>query len=75
MTENPPSLYEGGIRIELQLTVEPTTSREPLIEKSIVVENWRAGVDIADVEVKETTITEEAQLVREQRLKRMAEVL
>ena len=76
MTKNLPSLYKSEIPIKVKLTVEPTAFREPVIEKSIVVEDWRAGVDITDVEFKETTITEEeAWLIREQRLKRMAEVL
>ena len=76
MTKDLPSLYKSEIPIKLKLTVEPTAFREPVMEKSIVVEDWRAGVDIADVEFKETTITEEeARLIREQRLKRMAEVL
>ncbi len=76
MTKNLPQLYKGEIPIKVKVTVEPTAFREPVIEKSIVVEDWREGVDIADVEFKETTITEEeAKLIREQRLKRMGEVL
>src|SRR4051812_30928589 len=76
MTKNMPSLYKGEIPIKLSLTVEATAFREPVIEKQVVVEDWREGIDIADVEFKETTITEdEAKLIREQRLQRMAEVL
>ena len=76
MTKDLPSLYESEIPIKLKLTVEQAAFREPVVEKSIVVEDWRAGVDIADVELDETTITEEeARLIPEQRLKRMAEVL
>src|SRR4051794_39286514 len=76
MTKSLPSLYKGEIPIKLNLTVEPTAFREPVIEKTVVVEDWREGIDIADVNFKETTITEtEAQLIQEQRLQRMAEVL
>jgi hypothetical protein len=76
MTKNLPSLYKGEIPIKLTLDVAETAFREPVIEKRVTVEDWREGVDIADVEFKETTITEaEAKMIKEQRLERMQEVL
>ncbi len=76
MTKNLPPRYKGESPIKLSLTVEPAAFREPVIEKSVVVEDWREGIDIADVEVKETAMTEEeAQLTQDQRLQRMREVL
>lgn len=76
MTKNLPSLYKGEIPIKLTLHVEETAFREPVIEKHVTVEDWREGVDIADVEFKETTITEaEAKMIKEQRLERMQQVL
>jgi hypothetical protein len=76
MTKGLPQLHRGEIPIKLELTVEDAAFREPVIEKQVHVEDWRQGVDIADVEFRETTITEEeASLIRQQRLKKMREIL
>lgn len=76
MTKNLPALNRGEIPIKLELEVEASAFRAPVIEKHIRVEDWRQGVDIADVEFKETIITEEeAQVIRERRLEKMREVL
>jgi hypothetical protein len=76
MTKGLPSLYKGEIPIKLTLDVEETAFREPVIEKHVTVGDWREGVDIADVEFKETTITEdEAKMIKEQRLLRMQKIL
>jgi hypothetical protein len=76
MTKNLPSLKRGEIPVKLTLTVEDQAFREPVIEKEVHIEDWRQGVDIADVEFKESVITEEeAQLIRERRLEKMREVL
>ncbi len=76
MTKNLPSLNRGEIPIKLELVVEETAFRNPVIEKRVVVEDWRQGVDIADVDFKETTITEEeAELIRERRLEKMRGIL
>jgi hypothetical protein len=76
MTKNMPSLNRGEIPIKLVLEIEDTAYREPVIEKHVHVEDWRQGVDIADVQFKETIITEEeAELIRQRRLEKMQEVL
>src|SRR4051812_12169078 len=76
MTKNLPTLKRGEIPVKLTLNVEDNAFREPVIEKEVHIEDWRQGVDIADVEFKETIITEEeAQLIRERRLEKMKEVL
>lgn len=75
-TKNLPSLNRGEIPIKLIITIEDTAFRNPVIEKRVHVEDWRQGVDIADVDFKETLITEEeAALIREQRLDKMRQVL
>lgn len=76
MTKNLPQLNRGEIPIKLELDVETSAFRSPVIEKHVHVEDWRQGVDIADVEFKETTITEEeAEMIRQRRLEKMTEVL
>lgn len=76
MTKSLPQLRRGEIPVKLELVVEDDAFRTPVIEKRVVVEDWREGIDIADVDFKETLITEdEAKLIREQRLARMKQVL
>lgn len=76
MTKKLPSLQRGEIPIKLEVTVEPSAFSTPTLVRTVHVEDWRQGVDISDVEFKETTITEEeAALIRARRLEKMAEVL
>lgn len=66
----------GEIPVKLELVIEETAFREPIIEKKVVVEDWRQGVDIADVDFKETFITEEeAETIRQMRFEKMSEIL
>src|SRR4051812_46707668 len=75
-TKNLPGLNRGEIPVKVNVSVEESAFRTPVIEKEIVVEDWRQGVDIADVEFKEAVITEEeAVLIRERRLEKMRELL
>lgn len=66
----------GQIPIKLTLDIEETAFREPVITKEVRIEDWRQGVDIADVDFKETFITEEeAAAIREMRFQKMSEIL
>lgn len=66
----------GQIPIKLELEIEETAFREPVIEKYVKIEDWRQGVDIADVDFKETFITEdEAAMIRQARFDKMSEIL
>jgi hypothetical protein len=76
MTKSLPQLRRGEIPVKLVIEVAETAYREPVIERKVIIEDWREGIDISDVDFKETFITEEeAALIREQRLKRMAAML
>jgi hypothetical protein len=76
MTKKLPSLNRGEIPIKLEVIVEPSAFTTPTLVRTVHVEDWRQGVDISDVEFKETTITEdEAALIRARRLEKMAEIL
>lgn len=69
-------IERGQIPIKLELEIEETAFREPVIEKKVVIEDWRQGVDIADVDFKETFITEEeAETIRQMRFEKMSEIL
>lgn len=66
----------GQIPIKLTLDIEETAFREPIITKEVKIEDWRQGVDIADVDFKETFITEEeAEAIRQMRFNKMSEIL
>lgn len=68
MTKNLPNLYQGEIPVKIEIEIKPEAFREPVIAKSIVIEDWREGMDIGDVDLKEPFITEkEADLIRKQR--------
>lgn len=76
MTKNLGQVKRGEIPIKLELEVEETAFREPVIEKKVVISDWRQGVDIADIDFKETFITEEeAAVVRQMRFEKMTEIL
>lgn len=76
MTKNLPELYRGEYPVKLEVTVEDSAFREPIIVREVNVVDWREGIDIADVEFKESSITvEEAMMIRQQRLERMRTIL
>lgn len=76
MTKNLGQVKRGEIPIKLELEVSEQAFREPVIEKKVVIEDWRQGVDIADVDFKETFITEEeAEQIRKMRLDKMSDIL
>ena len=76
MTKSLGAVRRGEIPIKLELEVNETAFREPVIEKRVVIDDWRQGVDIADVDFKETFITEEeAATIRQMRLDKMSEIL
>lgn len=76
MTKSLPSIYRGEIPIKVAVTIEDTAFRTPVIEKSIVIDDWREGIDMADVEFKKDIITaEEADIIRRKRLEKMREIL
>ena len=76
MTKNLPELRRGEIPVKLELEVAEDAFREPVITKQVHITDWRDGIDIADVEFKESVITEEeAELIKAQRLERMKSIL
>lgn len=79
MVKNEPSLRNlrnGEIPVKAIVTVDQKAFRMPIIEKEVYVEDWREGIDIADVDFKQTAITpKEAELIRKSRLETMAEIM
>lgn len=76
MTKKVPTLARGEHVIKTIVEVKQTAFRDPLLTKEIVVEDWREGIDISDVEFKDNFITEaEAKVIRENRLKNTIQIL
>jgi hypothetical protein len=76
MTKNLPDLRRGEIPVKLVIEVDAGAFREPVIERHVKVTDWREGIDIADLDLRESVITEaEAQLIRDRRLAQMRKIL
>lgn len=76
MTKNLPTLSRGEIPVKLEFEVNEKAFLEPVISKKVYIEDWRDGIDIADVEFKESIITEEeAAMIRDRRLEKMKGIL
>lgn len=76
MTKSLPSLNRGEIPVKLVIEVDGGAFREPVIEKHVTIADWREGIDLGDVELRESIITEEeAQIIRDRRLAAMQQIL
>ena len=76
MTKNIPSTYRGEHVLKLSVEVKPEAFRDPLLSREVIVEDWREGIDISDVEFKDLFITEEeAKVIRENRLQNTIQIL
>lgn len=63
-----PTIGRGEIPIKVHVEIEDSAFRTPTIEKELIIGDWREGIDMPDVNLKEMTITEkEAEQLREQR--------
>lgn len=76
MTKSLPDVRRGEIPIKVLVEVEEQAFRTPVIEKTIYIDDWREGIDMADVDFNGSAITqEEAQMLRDRRLEKMREIL
>jgi hypothetical protein len=76
MTKRLPELKRGEIPVKLTVSVADTAFREPVIERDVEIVDWRDGLEISDVELRESFITEEeAAVIRQRRLAKMRELL
>jgi hypothetical protein len=76
MTKGMPALHRGEIPVKLVIEIKAAAFREPVVEQKITIEDWRGGVDLADIDLREAVITQaEADVIRASRLDRMKAVL
>lgn len=76
MTKNLPSLYRGEVAVKLTVTVTDKAFNPPTLDQEVVINDWREGIDLEDVEFRQSIITrEEAEVIKQRRLAKMTEVL
>lgn len=76
MTKTVPNTNRNEHILKLTVEVKPEAYRDPLVSKEIVVEDWREGIDISDVDFQNPFITqEEANTIRQMRLDSTIEIL
>jgi hypothetical protein len=76
MTKRLPDLARGEIPVKLIIEVADTAFREPVIERKVEIIDWRDGIEVGDLDLRESFITEEeAQVIRTRRLWKMRELL
>ena len=76
MTKNVPNTGRNEHVLKLLVEVKPEAFRDPLVTKEVVVDDWREGIDISDVDFKEQFITEdEAKMIRESRVQKTIDIL
>lgn len=76
MTKNLPTLNRGEIPVKLTVKIDKKAFREPVISRVVEIDDWRDGIDIADVEFRNSIITaEEAEVIKQARLTKMRDIL
>lgn len=71
-----PDVRRGEIPLKLTITVPKEAFNPPALSKEVVIEDWRQGIELEDVEFRHNIITEaEAEQIRQSRLKQMEAVL
>lgn len=76
MTKSLPACGRYEIPVKVIVEVDEKAFREPTIERRITVSDWRDGIELADVELREGIITEaEAEIIKARRLAQMRAVL
>jgi EAL domain-containing protein (putative c-di-GMP-specific phosphodiesterase class I) len=76
MTKNLPALNKYELPLKLEIEVTPEAFRSPTLTRKVVVTDWRQGIDVPQLDAKELFITEEeAENLRRQRIKRLAQTL
>lgn len=66
----------GQALVKLNLNMPSEAFNPPVLSQDVTINDWRAGIDMEDVEFRSGVITEdEAQIIRERRIKKMSEIL
>jgi hypothetical protein len=76
MRKNLPEVRRREIPVKLTIAVPPEAFSPPTLAQEITVNDWRQGIEMNDVEFRQSIITpEEAELIRQRRLEKMRQIL
>jgi hypothetical protein len=76
MTKSMPDTRAGEIAVRLEVEVDASALRPPVLTRKVHIADWRDGIELSDVEFREGIITDdEATLIRQRRLDRMEQIL
>lgn len=76
MRKSLPDVRRGEVPVKLNITVPQEAFAPPMLVQDVQVDDWRQGIDLQDIEFRQSVITpEEAKEIRERRLAKMKEVL
>lgn len=76
MTKNLPNIYRGEVVVKLNVSVTEKAFNPPTLDQQVIVDDWRDGIDLEDVEFRQNFITEdEAATIRAARLEKMRKIL
>jgi hypothetical protein len=76
MTKTLPDTRHDEIVVKVVVEVPPGRFRTPTVERRIVVEDWTDGTELGDIRLEKDFITEdEAALIVQRRIARMAQIL
>lgn len=72
----PTNLQRGKVPVKINIEIADNAFAPPILEQNIKIEDAYRGIDFEDVHFNGSTITEaEAELIRQQRLTKAAEIL
>ena len=76
MTKNPPDVNRGEIAVKVTVEVPAKSFRPPVVERTLLIEDWRDGTELEDLHLRNDVITAaEAEQIVQRRLDRMAQIL
>jgi hypothetical protein len=76
MRKTLPDVRRGEIPVKLTINVPPEAFSPPTLSQEVTVDDWRQGIELNDVEFKQSIITpDEAEVIRQRRLEKMRAVL
>lgn len=66
MTKRMPATQRDEIAVKVYVEVPLGAFRPPVLERSLLVEDWRDGTELADLDLRQDVITQaEAEILRE----------
>lgn len=76
MTKTLPYVSRGEVVVKLVITVTDKAFSPPTLDQEVIVNDWRDGIDLEDVEFKQSIITkDEAEIIKQRRLDKMQSIL